>query len=359
MSMETYRPNVIPRPDILRRVDLEDRPAKRVFIVAAAMQTPLGDLRSTLDARLRGDSAVVPYPTGLEDVHVASPLNFSAKEHMNLGKEGKWYSELGALELYVITQALGNARMLDGNGRLDASLLNVYKGGLFGNSGIGQALGIVDINDMIKLNNDLKRALASGRIDKEQFLQQRAIIKGSDSFRGFPDQGNGRTAEYHGVRGKGNYSSQACASGLAAVVDAYESIKSGKNRWAIAGGIERTLTHPELSFTTFNVLTALSHNPDPETASRPLDRRRDGFVYGEGAAYLILMSKEIALATGSTPLAEITGGENVMDGFDKIRASSDRIAMAIGKTMETETGDIEIPDVAYLHLTSADLGDII
>lgn len=357
MSMEAPRPNVIPRPDILKSVDLEDRPAKRVFIVAAAMQTPLGDLRGTLDARMRGESAVVPYETGLDDVHVASPLNFYAKDHMDLKGNAKWYSELGALELYVVTQALGNAQLLDGNGKLDASLVNIYKGGLFGNSGVGQILGLVDVNDMIKLNNDLKRALANGQITKEQFLQQRAVIKASDSFQAFPDQGNGRTVEYHGIRGKGNFSSQACASGLAAVVDAYESIKSGKNRWAIAGGIERTLTHPELSFTTFNVLTALSHNPDPQTASRPLDSGRDGFVYGEGAAYLILMNEETALATGATVLAEITGGENVMDGFDKIKASSDRIAMAIGKTMETETGDVEIPDIAYLHLTSTKLGD--
>ncbi|MBI3984550.1 MAG: hypothetical protein HY344_01215 [Candidatus Levybacteria bacterium] len=362
-----YRPATIPRPEILRRVDLEDRLAKRVFITGAYMQTPFGGLRSTLDARLRGESAVVSFPdTGIDDVSVAAPLNFNAREHLDLGREDKWYSELAVLELYVITQALGSASMLDENGRLDVTRLNAYKGGLFGNSGIGQALGLVDIHDMIKLNNDLRRQLASGEIDRATFLERRAVIKGSDAFRAFPDQGNSRTAEYHKLMGKGNYASQACASGQAAVVDAYESIKSGKNRWAIAGGIERSLTHPELSFASFDILHSLSHNPDPQSASRPLDRNRDGFIIGEGAGYLILESEDQALERGATILAEITGGENVMDGFKKTEANPDRIAMAIGKTCEvgaeeateeTPEGDIVFPDVAYLHLTSTELGD--
>ncbi len=362
-----YRPASIPRPEVLKRVDLEDRPAKRVVVTGAYMQTPFGGLRNTLDARLRGESAVVSFPdTGIEDVSVAAPLNFSARGHLDLGREEKWYSELALLELYVITQALGDAAMLDENGRLDARQLNPYKGGLFGNSGIGQALGLVDIHDMIRLNNELKRQLAEGEIDRKKFLEKRAVIKGSDAFQAFPDQGNSRTAEYHGIKGKGNYSSQACASGLAAVVDAFESIKSGKNRWAIAGGIERSLTHPELSFTSFNVLHSLSHNPDPESASRPFDRDRDGFVIGEGAAYLILESYEHALARGARILAEIAGGENVMDGFKRTEADPSRIAMAIGKTFEigaedaTEEmpeGNVSLPGVAYLHLTSTDLGD--
>ncbi len=165
-----YRPASIPRPEVLRRVDLEDRPAKRVVVTGAYMQTPFGGLRSTLDARLRGESAVVSFPdTGIEDVSVAAPLNFSARGHLDLGREEKWYSELALLELYVITQALGNAAMLDENGKLDARQLNPYKGGLFGNSGIGQALGLVDIHDMIRLNNELKRQLAEGEIDRKSF----------------------------------------------------------------------------------------------------------------------------------------------------------------------------------------------
>ncbi len=113
---------------------------------------------------------------------------------------------------------------------------------------------------------------------------------------------------------------------------------------------------------------SLSHNPDPQTASRPLDRDRDGFVIGEGAAYLILESYEHALARGARILAEIAGGENVMDGFKRTEADPSRIAMAIGKTFEigaeeaTEEmpeRDVILPDVIYPHLTSTPLGDTV
>ncbi len=357
MAIETKDlPSTIRKPDALRSIDLEDRPTKRVVITGIAMRTPLGNLQETMEARFRGDSAVQVFPdTGVDDIHVAAPLDYNPMNHLDLGKQAKWYSPFAALELDVLIDSFGNAGMLGSNGRIDARF-NSYKGGLYGYSGIGQALGLVEMNEIISRNRELKRLLALGMINPKE--AQLEVIKISHSFKAFPDQGNSRASEYLGLKGRGNYGSQACASGLAAISDAYESIKSGKNRWAAAGGVEKPFTQPELAFTTFDVIHALSNNSDPDTASRPLDRDRDGFVLGEGAAYLILESEEHAIARGARILAEIAGAENAMDGYRETVSDPFRVALNIGKAVETDDGDLIRPKVIYLHATSTVPGDI-
>lgn len=357
MRVETRdRPATIRKPDSLSRVDTEDRPTKRVVVTGIAMRTPLGNLEQTMEARFRGDSAVQVFPdTGVDDIYVAAPLTYNPMDNLDLGKQAKWYSPLAALELDVLIDAFSSAGMLGSNGRID-SRFNAYKGGLYGYSGIGQALGLVEMNEIIARNRELKRLLALGMVGPKE--AQREVVKISHSFKAFPDQGNSRASEYLGLKGRGNYASQACASGLAAISDAYESIKSGKNRWAAAGGAEKPLTQHELAFTTFDVIHAISHNPDPNTASRPLDKDRDGFVLGEGAAYLIMESEEHAKARGAHILAEITGAENAMDGYKETVSDPFRVALNISKAVETEEGDLTLPKVVYLHATSTPPGDL-
>ena len=98
----------------------------------------------------------------------------------------------------------------------------------------------------------------------------------------------------------------ACAAGTDAIGTAYRLISSGRRRWMMAGGTDSMLN--PLGVAGFCALTATTtRNEEPERASRPFDRTRDGFVMGEGAGVLVLERLDDALARGATVLAEIAG----------------------------------------------------
>jgi len=106
----------------------------------------------------------------------------------------------------------------------------------------------------------------------------------------------------------------ACAASTQAIGEACEIIKRGGATVMISGGCH-TMIHP-LGVTGFNRLTALStRNDSPQTASRPFDATRDGFVLGEGAAMLILEELEHARARGANILAEVVGYGSTADAF--------------------------------------------
>ncbi len=106
----------------------------------------------------------------------------------------------------------------------------------------------------------------------------------------------------------------ACASGVIAFQDALRLIGSGECDVVIAGGSEAPLL--PMAFAALSNMTALSkRNDDPAGASRPFDRTRDGFVFGEGAGVLVVESAEHALARGATVLAEIVGASLTADAY--------------------------------------------
>ena len=99
----------------------------------------------------------------------------------------------------------------------------------------------------------------------------------------------------------------ACASSNTAIINAFDTIRLGKANIMIAGGSEAAIT--KASVGGFSASQALSkRNEDPETASRPFDKDRDGFVIGEGAGALILEEFEHAVQRGATIYAEMAGG---------------------------------------------------
>lgn len=116
----------------------------------------------------------------------------------------------------------------------------------------------------------------------------------------------------HGLRGLNFSTVSACASSTSAIIDAFNYIRLGKADLIIAGGSEAAIN--ESSVGGFNASKALStRNDHPQTASRPFDVERDGFVIGEGAGALIIESLDSALARGANILAEIAGGGMAAD----------------------------------------------
>ncbi|MGK5636777.1 beta-ketoacyl-[acyl-carrier-protein] synthase family protein [Streptomyces sp. URMC 126] len=109
----------------------------------------------------------------------------------------------------------------------------------------------------------------------------------------------------HGIEEEQITIAGACASGSQAVGQAMRAIRSGARTWAIAGGTEAVIT--PITYSGFRAMRVLSRHDDPETASRPFDRSRDGIVVGEAAAFFVLEDRAHAEARGAVIHGELTG----------------------------------------------------
>lgn len=174
-----------------------------------------------------------------------------------------------------------------------------------------------------------------------------------------PDIAAGQISIKYGLRGP-NYSVvSACATGNNNIGDAFMLIKLGHMEAAVTGGSEASVT--ELGIGGFNALKALStRNDEPETASRPFDKTRDGFVLGEGAGALYLEELEHAKARGARIYAELLGIG--MSGDAHHITAPDPNGLGACNAMKASLRDagLQPSDVDYLnmHGTSTPLGDI-
>jgi 3-oxoacyl-[acyl-carrier-protein] synthase II len=162
-----------------------------------------------------------------------------------------------------------------------------------------------------------------------------------------------------GARGENVATTSACASGSHAVGEAYRMIRHGYLDAAITGGAEAALT--SLGVGGFVAMRALStRNDNPEAASRPFDRERDGFVIAEGAAALILEERDAAFERGANVLAEIVGYASNSDAYHITSPSPD--GEGAGRCMRfcLEDGSIDLNEVDYInaHGTSTPPGDL-
>lgn len=163
----------------------------------------------------------------------------------------------------------------------------------------------------------------------------------------------------HGARGANICTTTACASGTHAIGCAFSDIKLGRNDVMICGGAESTIT--PLAFAGFNASKALStRNDDPEHASRPFDKDRDGFVMGEGCGLMLLESLEHAKARGAKILAEVVGFGASGDAFHMTAPPEDGSGAAIAMQKAVEEAGIEPTRVEHInaHGTSTYLNDL-
>ncbi len=151
----------------------------------------------------------------------------------------------------------------------------------------------------------------------------------------------------------------ACASSTEAIANAYVHLQAGLADVVIAGGTE-AVVHP-LPIAAFASMQALSkRNDSPETASRPYDVSRDGFVLGEGAGTIVLETEEHALARGARIYAELAGGAVTSDSFHITAPDPEGSAAARAMLDALEQAGATPSDVVHInaHATSTPVGDI-
>jgi 3-oxoacyl-[acyl-carrier-protein] synthase II len=163
----------------------------------------------------------------------------------------------------------------------------------------------------------------------------------------------------HRLHGPNYCTVSACASSNTALINAFDTIRLGKAKIMIAGGSEAAITPSSIG--GFNASQALSkRNEQPEIASRPFDKDRDGFVVGEGAGALILEESDHAIKRGVTIYAEIAGGGMAADAYHLTGTAPDGYGAALGMTKAMGDAAINAGDINYInaHATSTSLGDL-
>lgn len=173
-----------------------------------------------------------------------------------------------------------------------------------------------------------------------------------------PDTGPGMIAINLGVRGPNLAIVTACATGTNALGEAVEIIRRGQADVIIGGSSEAAIV--PVAMAGLSVMGALSsRNDEPERASRPFDRDRDGFVMGEGAGALILESLEHALGRGATILAEVTGYGSTCDAYHISAPAENGAGAARCMNLALQNANLSVEQIHYVnaHGTSTPLND--
>ena len=173
------------------------------------------------------------------------------------------------------------------------------------------------------------------------------------------DIASGHISIMYGFHGPNFTTTSACASSSNAIADAFNYIRLGKADAIIAGGAEAALTVGGVG--GFSAMRAIStRNDDPQGASRPFSKSRDGFVMGEGGAALILEEYEHAVARGAHIYAEMVGGGLSADAHHMTAPHPEGHGAYMVMKNAIEDAELSINDIDYInvHGTSTPLGDI-
>ncbi|MBE7383360.1 MAG: beta-ketoacyl-ACP synthase II [Leptolyngbya sp. SIO1E4] len=265
---------------------------KRVVITGLGAITPLGnDLESYWQGLIEGRSGIGPITHFDAAKHVtriaAEVKGFDPHDYMDR-KDAKRMDRFAQFAVATSQQALADAR-------LDITALNAEQVGVMIGTGVG-GLKVMEEQQAVYLSRGPSRC--------SPFMVPMMIA----------NMAAGLTAIHTGAKGPNSCPVTACAAGSNAIGDAFRLVQQGYVQAMICGGTEAAVT--PLSVAGFASARALStRNDDPQSASRPFDRDRDGFVIGEGCGILILESLEHALSRGARIYAEIIGYGMTCDAY--------------------------------------------
>ncbi|GAB3251380.1 beta-ketoacyl-ACP synthase II [Larkinella harenae] len=313
-------------------------PFKRVVITGLGALTPIGN---TVQEFWNGLSAGVSGAGPITKFNAEKFRTKFACEVKNLDinqfiprQDARKMDPFAQYALIVADEAVKDAG-------LDLEKLDLTKAGVIWGSGIG---GLKTFEDEVK-----NYATGDGSPRYNPFFIPKMIA----------DSASGMLSIRYSFYGVNYVTVSACASATNAMIDAFNFIRLGRLNIAISGGSEAAVT--EAGVGGFNALRALSErNDSPETASRPFDKDRDGFVLGEGAGALILEEYEHAKARGAKIYAELIGGGMSSDAYHITAPHPEGLgALNVMKDALNDAG-IKPEDVDYInvHGTSTPLGDV-
>ncbi|WP_204136933.1 beta-ketoacyl-ACP synthase II [Halomicronema sp. CCY15110] len=265
---------------------------KRVVITGLGATTPIGnDLDSYWQALLAGKSGVGPithFDAAKHTTRIAAEVKgFDPVQFMDR-KDAKRMDRFSQFAVATSKQALADAQ-------LEINDLNAEQIGVMIGTGIG-GLKVMEDQQEVYLNRGPGRC--------SPFMVPMMIA----------NMAAGLTAIQTGAKGPNSCPVTACAAGSNAIGDAFRLVQQGYAQAMICGGTEAAIT--PLGVAGFASARALSvRNEDPQTASRPFDRDRDGFVIGEGCGILILESLDHALSRGAKIYGEIIGYGMTCDAY--------------------------------------------
>lgn len=309
---------------------------RRVVVTGVGAVTPLGnDIETTWENIKAGKSGVGPL-TRLDQekfpVHVAAEVSDFDIE--------KYVSRKDARKMDRFTQfALAASIMAVEDAQLEITPELGLRTGVWIGSGIG---------GMETYEQQFMNFLEKGQRRVSPFFVPMLI----------PDMAAGQVSIHFGAKAVNSCTVTACATGTNSIGDAFKVIERGQADVMIAGGAEAPIVN--MAVAGFCSNTALSLNPDPQTASRPFDKNRDGFVIGEGAGIVILEEYEHAVARGAKIYAEIVGYGATGDAYHITAPAPEGEGAARSMQQAIEDAGVTPEDVDYInaHGTSTYYNDL-
>jgi 3-oxoacyl-[acyl-carrier-protein] synthase II len=309
---------------------------RRVVITGVGLISPIGVGKEENWASLMaGKSGIAP-------ISLFDATNFTTR----IAGEVKGYhpeefipkKELRKMDPFL-RLALGASRLAFDDGKLTIAPEIAHRAGVFMGCGLG---GLTTIEEYHKI------LLESGPKKVSPFFIPMLI----------GNMAPGLISIYHGAKGPNLAVQTACAAGTHAVGQAFHMVRSGMADIMVTGGVESVVT--PLCVAGFNAMRALStRNDEPEKASRPFERDRDGFVLGEGAAVLILEEMSMALERGAKIYGEVIGFGASGDAHHMAAPAPEGEGAARCMQSALDDAGIQPEQVQYInaHGTSTDLND--
>jgi beta-ketoacyl-acyl-carrier-protein synthase II len=278
---------------------------RRAVVTGLGVISPVGiGDDATWEALTAGRSGIADitlFDASAYDIHVAGEVKgFDATQHMD-ARDVRRHDRNTHFAIAATGEALRQAGLLNGDGRLDPSQADGDRFGMVFGTGIG-GIGM--------MSDGIKTLLERGPNRISPFLLPHMI----------PDAASGMVAIQYGLRGHNLAVVSACATGGHAIGEAMEAIVRGQADLMLGAGTEAVVV--PLALAGFQQMKALGSPIDPDTgeynpaiASRPFDATRNGFVVSEGCAVLVMEELQHALARGVTPLAEVVGYGSSSDAY--------------------------------------------
>ena len=309
---------------------------RRVVVTGVGLVTPLGTgTEKTWNNLLNGVSGVAAI-TRFDASGMASQIAAEVKDFVSLDHFDKKSAK--HLDLFVQYGIVAARMAVEGSG-LSIDSANCERVGVITGCGMG-GLPTIEKNHNVFLDRGAKRI--------SPFFIPMAI----------PNMPSGHISMQIGAKGPNLSLSTACAAGTHAVGEAFHTIVRGTSDVIVTGGTESVIC--PLGVGGFASMKALStRNDDPEKASRPFDRDRDGFLIAEGSGMLVLEELEHAINRGATIYAEMVGAGASSDAYHIAAPPEDGNGAARCMQMALDSASLQPSDIDYVnaHGTSTPLND--